>query len=161
MNKKIAVIGLGYVGLPLAAAFSKKHTVLAYDNDSNRVGELNNGWDQIEQLAKADLIELQGRLTFSEDPKFLTDYNTYIITVPKLVTPAKKPDLSFLLEASKTVGHFLKKGDTVIYESTFYPGCTEEDCAPVLEKVSGLKFNTDFFCVYSLERINPGDKSTP
>ena len=109
MNKKIAVIGLGYVGLPLAAAFSEKYTVLAYDNDSNRVGELNNGWDQIEQLAKADLIELQGRLTFSEDPKFLTDYNTYIITVPKPVTPAKKPDLSFLLEAQKLQAISLKK----------------------------------------------------
>jgi UDP-N-acetyl-D-galactosamine dehydrogenase len=158
MNKKIAVIGLGYVGLPLAAAFSKKHTVLAYDNDSNRVGELNKGWDRIEQLAKADLIELQGRLTFSDDPESLSDCNTYIITVPTPVTSDKKPNLFFLMEASKTVGKFLKKGDTVIYESTVYPGCTEEDCVPVLEKASGLKFNTDFFCGYSPERINPGDK---
>ncbi len=159
MNKKIAVIGLGYVGLPLAAAFSEKYTVLAYDNDAARVKELNKGWDRIEQLSKADLIELQHRLTFSEDPKSLSDYNVYIITVPTPVTIDKKPDLSFLLEASKTVGKFLKKGDTVIYESTVYPGCTEEDCVPVLEKVSGLKFNTDFFCGYSPERINPGDKT--
>jgi UDP-N-acetyl-D-galactosamine dehydrogenase len=158
MKKKIAVIGLGYVGLPLAAAFSEKYTVLAYDNDSKRVGELNNGWDQIEQLAKADLIELQGRLTFSDDPESLSDCSTYIITVPTPVTSDKKPNLFFLMEASNTVGKFLKKGDTVIYESTVYPGCTEEDCVPVLEKASGLKFNTDFFCGYSPERINPGDK---
>jgi len=109
MNKKIAVIGLGYVGLPLAAAFSKKHTVLAYDNDSNRVGELNKGWDRIEQLAKADLIELQSRLTFSDDAESLSDCNTYIITVPTPVTSDKKPNLFFLMEASKTVGKFLKK----------------------------------------------------
>jgi UDP-N-acetyl-D-galactosamine dehydrogenase len=158
MNKKIAVIGLGYVGLPLAAAFSKKHTVLAYDNDSNRVGELNKGWDRIEQMTKADLVELQSRLTFSDDPESLSDCNTYIITVPTPVTSDKKPDLFFLMEASNTVGKFLKKGDTVIYESTVYPGCTEEDCVPVLKKASGLKFNTDFFCGYSPERINPGDK---
>ena len=158
MKKKIAVIGLGYVGLPLAAAFSKKYTVLAYDNDSARVRGLNSGLDRIEQLSKTDLIQLQQRLTFSEDPKSLSDYNTYIITVPTPVTPTKEPDLSFLLEASKTVGQYLKKGDMVIYESTVYPGCTEEDCVPVLEKASGLKFNIDFFCGYSPERINPGDK---
>lgn len=155
---KIAVIGLGYVGLPLAAAFSEKYTVLAYDNDSNRVGELNNGRDRIEQMTKADLIQLQSRLTFSDDAESLSDCNIFIITVPTPVTTDKKPDLSFLMEASKTVGQHLKKGDTVIYESTVYPGCTEEDCVPILEKVSGLKFNTDFFCGYSPERINPGDK---
>jgi UDP-N-acetyl-D-glucosamine/UDP-N-acetyl-D-galactosamine dehydrogenase len=158
MKKKIAVIGLGYVGLPLAAAFSEKYTVLAYDNDSNRVGELNNGWDRIEQMTKANLIELQSRLTFSNDPASLSDCNTFIITVPTPVTTDKKPDLSFLMDASKTVGQRLKKGDIVIYESTVYPGCTEEDCVPVLEGASGLKFNTDFFCGYSPERINPGDK---
>ena len=158
MKKKIAVIGLGYVGLQLAAAFSEKYTVLAYDNDSNRVGELNNGWDRIEQMTKANLIELQSRLTFSNDPASLSDCNTFIITVPTPVTTDKKPDLSFLMDASKTVGQRLKKGDIVIYESTVYPGCTEEDCVPVLEGASGLKFNTDFFCGYSPERINPGDK---
>lgn len=118
MKKKIAVIGLGYVGLPLAAAFSEKYTVLAYDNDSNRVGELNNGWDRIEQMTKANLIELQSRLTFSNDPASLSDCNTFIITVPTPVTTDKKPDLSFLMDASKTVGQRLKKGDIVIYEST-------------------------------------------
>ena len=158
MNKKIAVIGLGYVGLPLAAAFSKKYTVLGYDNDLARVRELNTGWDRIELMSKDDLIQLHRRLTFSDDPQSLSDCNTYIITVPTPVTTDKKPDLSFLMEASKTVGHYLKKGDTVIYESTVYPGCTEEDCVPVLEGASGLKFNTDFFCGYSPERINPGDK---
>jgi len=101
---------------------------------------------------------LQGRLTFSDDPESLSDCSTYIITVPTPMTSNKKPNLFFLMEASKTVGKFLKKGDTVIYESTVYPGCTEEDCVPVLEKASGLKFNTDFFCGYSPERINPRDK---
>ena len=158
MNKKIAVIGLGYVGLPLAAAFSEKYTVLGYDNDLARVRELNTGWDRIELMSKDDLIQLHRRLTFSDDAESLTDYNTYIITVPTPVTTDKKPDLSFLMEASKTVGYYLKKGDTVIYESTVYPGCTEEDCVPVLEQASGLKFNTEFFCGYSPERINPGDK---
>ena len=146
MNKKIAVIGLGYVGLPLAAALSEKYTVLAYDNDSNRVSELNNGLDRIEQMTKADLVRLQVRLSFSDDVKFLSSCNIFIITVPTPVTNDKKPDLSFLINATKTVGHHLKKGDIVIYESTVYPGSTEEDCVPVLEKVSGLKFNTDFFC---------------
>lgn len=159
MNKKIAVIGLGYVGLPLAAALSEKYTVLAYDNDSNRVSELNNGLDRIEQMTKADLVRLQVRLTFSDDVKFLSSCNIFIITVPTPVTNDKKPDLSFLMDASKTVGHYLKKGDIVIFESTVYPGCTEEDCVPVLEKASRLKFNIDFFCGYSPERINPGDKT--
>tara|TARA_B100001175_G_C19513138_1_gene645273 strand:+ start:1850 stop:3106 length:1257 start_codon:yes stop_codon:yes gene_type:complete len=158
MKYKIAVIGLGYVGLPLAAAFSKKYTVLGYDNDSARVRELKSGIDRIDQFSKADLIQLHNFLNFSDNPESLSDYNTYIITVPTPVTPSKKPDLSFLMNASKTVGRYLKKGDTVIYESTVYPGCTEEDCVPVLEKTSGLKFNTDFFCGYSPERINPGDK---
>jgi len=158
MKKKIAVIGLGYVGLPLAAAFSEKYTVLGYDNNSDRVGELNNGWDRIEQMTKADLIRLQVRLIFSDDAEYLSDCNIFIITVSTPVTTDKKPDLSFLMEASKTVGQHLKKGDTVIFESTVYPGCTEEDCVPVLERASGLKFNTDFFCGYSPERINPGDK---
>jgi UDP-N-acetyl-D-glucosamine/UDP-N-acetyl-D-galactosamine dehydrogenase len=158
MQKKIAVIGLGYVGLPLAFAFSKKFDVLAYDRHSIRVNELNKNFDRLDQLSSSDLKQATQWLTFSDNPDLLFDYNTYIITVPTPVTTEKKPDLSFLMEASKTVGHYLKKGDTVIYESTVYPGCTEEDCVPVLEKVSGLKFNTDFFCGYSPERINPGDK---
>ena len=158
MDHKIAVIGLGYVGLPLAAAFSKKFDVLAYDRHSPRVNELNQSIDRLDQLPSSDLKKAAQRLTFSDNPDLLSDYNTYIITVPTPVTADKKPDLSFLINASKTVGHHLKKGDLVIYESTVYPGCTEEDCVPVLEGASGLKFNTDFFCGYSPERINPGDK---
>jgi len=158
MQKKIAVIGLGYVGLPLAFAFSKKFDVLAYDCHSTRVNELNKNFDRLDQLSSSDLKQATQRLTFSDKPDLLFDYNTYIITVPTPVTAEKNPDLSYLINASKTVGHQLKKGDMVIYESTVYPGCTEEDCVPVLEKASGLKFNTDFFCGYSPERINPGDK---
>lgn len=158
MKKKIAVIGLGYVGLPLAAAFSEKYTVLGYDNDSDRVRELISGIDRIGQLSPSALKKPILGLTFSDHSDALVNYDIYIITVPTPVTLDKKPDLSYLMDASKTVGKYLKKGDTVIYESTVYPGCTEEDCVPILESASGLKFNTDFFCGYSPERINPGDK---
>lgn len=158
MKYKIAVIGLGYVGLPLAAAFSKKYDVLGYDCDSDRIGELNQGLDHTNQLMAKDLKESLQAMTFSFRPEHLSEYNIYIITVPTPVTKEKIPDLSFLIDASKTVAEHLNKGDIVIYESTVYPGCTEEDCVPVLEKKSGLKYNTDFFCGYSPERINPGDK---
>ena len=158
MDHKIALIGLGYVGLPLAVAFSKKFDVLGYDQYSPRVNELNQGIDRLDQLPSSDLKQVEQRLIFSDNPDLLSDYNTFIITVPTPVTADKKPDLSFLINASKTVGNHLKKGDLVIYESTVYPGCTEEDCVPVLEGASGLKFNTDFYCGYSPERINPGDK---
>lgn len=158
MKYKIAVIGLGYVGLPLAAAFSKKYDVLGYDCDSDRIGELNQGLDHTNQLMAKDLKESLKEITFSFRPEHLSEYNIYIITVPTPVTKEKIPDLSFLIDASKTVAEHLNKGDIVIYESTVYPGCTEEDCVPVLEKKSGLKYNTDFFCGYSPERINPGDK---
>ncbi|MEE2723148.1 MAG: nucleotide sugar dehydrogenase [Bacteroidota bacterium] len=158
MDHKIALIGLGYVGLPLAVAFSKKFDVLGYDQHSPRVNELNQGIDRLDQLPSSDLKQVEQRLIFSDNPDLLSDYNTFIITVPTPVTADKKPDLSFLINASKTVGNHLKKGDLVIYESTVYPGCTEEDCVPVLEGASGLKFNTDFYCGYSPERINPGDK---
>ena len=158
MKKKIAVIGLGYVGLPLAAAFSEKYTVLGYDNDSARVNQLNCGIDRIGQLSPLELKDSLTTLSFSDLPDALSNYDIYIITVPTPVTLDKKPDLSFLINASITVGKYLKKRDIVIYESTVYPGCTEEDCVPVLEKASGLKYNSDFFCGYSPERINPGDK---
>ena len=158
MIHKIAVIGLGYVGLPLAYEFSAKFQVIAYDNDSNRINELEKGIDCLNQLSTSILKQRQKKLIFTDNPNLLSDYNTFIITVPTPVTADKKPDLSFLINATKTVANLLKKGDFVIYESTVYPGCTEEDCVPVLEKVSGLKFNTDFFCGYSPERINPGDK---
>ena len=158
MVHKIAIIGLGYVGLPLAYEFSAKFQVIAYDNDSNRINELKKGIDCLNQLSTSFLKRRQKRLIFTDNPNFLTHSNTFIITVPTPVTADKKPDLSFLINATKTVANLLKKGDFVIYESTVYPGCTEEDCIPILESLSGLKYNTDFFCGYSPERINPGDK---
>lgn len=157
---KIAVIGLGYVGLPLAIAFAEHFSVLGYDINSKRVHELLSGSDVTDE---ADLEELQqalhSNLRLSSNTADLEDCNTYIVTVPTPVTFDKMPDLSFLLSASKTIGQYLNKGDLVIYESTVYPGCTEEDCVPVLEAESGLVFNTDFFCGYSPERINPGDRT--
>ena len=156
--KKIAVIGLGYVGLPLATALSAKFKVLGFDNSFTRVEELNAGIDSVGQLSPKELKEITKSLTFSSLPDTLANYDIYIITVPTPVTDYKKPDLSFLIDASKTVGKYLTKGNIVIYESTVYPGCTEEDCVPVLEQASGFKYNSDFFCGYSPERINPGDK---
>ena len=158
MKYKIAIIGLGYVGLPLANAFSIKHDVLGYDYDSERVKELNQGFDHTNQISTRDLKKTLQEITFTDRSDLLSDYNIYIITVPTPVTRKKVPDLSFLINASKTVAKYLKKGNIVIYESTVYPGCTEEDCVPVLEEYSGLKYNIDFFCGYSPERVNPGDK---
>lgn len=158
MKYKIAVIGLGYVGLPLVAAFSEKFDVIAYDSDAKRVSELNQGVDKTDQLQSLYLNAILKRITLTDQVSALSDANIFILTVPTPVTKDKKPDLSFLIDASKTVGAALKKGAIVIYESTVYPGCTEEDCVPVLEEVSGLKYNTDFFCGYSPERINPGDQ---
>ncbi len=158
MKYKIAIIGLGYVGLPLANAFSIKHDVLGYDYDSERVKELNQGLDHTNQISTRDLKKTLQEITFTDRSDLLSDYNIYIITVPTPVTRKKVPDLSFLINASKTVAKYLKKEDIVIYESTVYPGCTEEDCVPVLEEYSALKYNIDFFCGYSPERVNPGDK---
>ena len=158
MKYKIAIIGLGYVGLPLANAFSIKHDVLGYDYDSERVKELNQGFDHTNQISTRDLKKTLQKITFSDRSDLLSNCNIYIITVPTPVNKKKAPDLSFLINASKTVAKYLKKGDIVIYESTVYPGCTEEDCVPVLEEYSGLKYNIDFFCGYSPERVNPGDK---
>jgi UDP-N-acetyl-D-galactosamine dehydrogenase len=159
MQKKIGIIGLGYVGLPLAMAFSKKFQVIGFDIDKERVNKLNLFEDKTNQASEKELKEvLKKNLTLTYNPKLISDCQVYIVTVPTPVTKEKTPDLSFLLSASKTVGSFLKKGDLVIYESTVYPGCTEEDCVPVLEKSSGLIFNKDFYCGYSPERINPGDK---
>ena len=156
-NIKIAIIGLGYVGLPLAVEFGKKYSVLGFDINQTRIDELNNGYDRTQEMTSEELKSLQN-LSFSIDKKQLETCNIFIITVPTPIDNYKKPDLTPLLSASRTVGKFLKKNDLVIYESTVYPGCTEEDCVPVLEKESGLKFNQDFFCGYSPERINPGDK---
>ena len=159
MQKKIGIIGLGYVGLPLALAFSKKFEVIGFDIDKERLDQLNIFEDKTNQAPEKELKQvLRTNLTLTSDPNLISDCNIYIVTVPTPVTKEKTPDLSFLLSASKTVGLCLKKGDLVIYESTVYPGCTEDDCVPVLERSSGLVFNKDFYCGYSPERINPGDK---
>jgi len=152
----IAIIGLGYVGLPLAIAFGNEYPTIGYDTNKQRVAELKEGKDLTLQSSKAS-IEGATRLSFSDQIEDIKNCTIYIVTVPTPVTNTKEPDLSFLLTATKSIGEVLKKGDIVIYESTVYPGCTEEDCVPVLEKSSGLIFNTDFYCGYSPERINPGD----
>ena len=154
---KIAIIGLGYVGLPLAVEFSRKYSVLGFDINKERVSELKRGYDRTQEISSEDLQRVQD-LQFSDELLALASCDIFIVTVPTPIDNYKKPDLGPLLKASDTVGKVLKKGDLVIYESTVYPGCTEEDCVPVLERVSGLKFNVDFFCGYSPERINPGDK---
>jgi UDP-N-acetyl-D-galactosamine dehydrogenase len=163
---KIAVIGLGYVGLPLALEFSKKYKVLGFDISESRIKELSAGIDKTQE---ADIISLREALSsgaknsdlglqFSCLTEDLDACNVFIVTVPTPIDQFKAPDLSPLLTASEMIGRHLNVGDIVIYESTVYPGCTEEDCVPVLERSSGLKFNKDFFCGYSPERINPGDK---
>jgi UDP-N-acetyl-D-glucosamine/UDP-N-acetyl-D-galactosamine dehydrogenase len=154
---KIAVIGLGYVGLPLAVEFGKKYHVTAFDINKTRIAQLSLGEDQTLELTK-EQISSSTHLRFSSDAEDLQSANFFIVTVPTPVDSHNRPDLTPLIRASETVGKVLKKGDIVVYESTVYPGCTEQDCVPVLERVSGLKFNTDFFCGYSPERINPGDK---
>lgn len=166
IQRRVAVIGLGYVGLPLAIEFGKKFDVLGFDINGQRVAELSEGKDHTQEADLESLnIAVNTRkenggigLWFSIDINALKDYDVYIVTVPTPIDQFKSPDLKPLIGASETLGTVLKKGDIVIYESTVYPGCTEEDCVPVLEKASGLKFNEDFFCGYSPERINPGDK---
>ena len=159
MNDRIAILGLGYVGLPLATEFAKKFKVLGYDSDPKRVNELNLLIDKTKQVDPSKLKNsLKRKLVLSSNENMLKDFNVYISTVPTPVSAKKKPDLTYLISVSKTIGKYLKKGDLVIYESTVYPGCTEEECIPVLEKSSGLTFNKDFFCGYSPERINPNDK---
>ena len=157
--EKIAIIGLGYVGLPLAHAFSFKYDVVGFDIAKWRIEELNNGYDRTLELSEKQVKEcLDNGMKFSDDLNNISDCNIYIVTVPTPIDKHHNPDLTPLIKASESVGKVLKKGDIVIYESTVYPGATEEDCVPVLEKVSGLKFNEDFFAGYSPERINPGDK---
>lgn len=157
MTKKIGIIGLGYVGLPLAVEFGKVTETLGFDINIQRIDELKKGHDRTLEVETKEL-ETSTKLSYSSNAEDLKAVQYFIVTVPTPVDEYKKPDLSPLVSASKTVGAALKKGDIVIYESTVYPGCTEEVCVPVLEKVSGLKFNIDFFCGYSPERINPGDK---
>jgi UDP-N-acetyl-D-galactosamine dehydrogenase len=154
---KIGIIGLGYVGLPLAVEFGKIVDVVGFDINKERIEELKKGIDRTKEV-EFDELKSSSRLTYSAEITALKEANYFIVTVPTPVDASKKPDLKPLESASKTVGTVLKKGDIVIYESTVYPGCTEEICIPILEKISGLKFNEDFFCGYSPERINPGDK---
>ena len=159
MNHTIAVIGLGYVGLPLAHAFSAKYKVIGFDIAQWRIDELRSGHDRTLELSDAQVKEaIANGMEFTNKLEDIAQCNTYIVTVPTPIDEHKRPDLTPLLKASESIGKVLKKGDIVIYESTVYPGATEEECVPVLEKVSGLKFNEDFFCGYSPERINPGDK---
>lgn len=155
---KIAVIGLGYVGLPLAIEFGKKHNVIGFDVDIARIDELRTGFDRTLEVSSQELIESH-LINFTTDINILNDCNCYIITVPTPIDKSNQPDLGPLLKASELIGKVLCKGNIVIYESTVYPGTTEEVCVPVLEQWSGLIFNKGFFCGYSPERINPGDKT--
>jgi UDP-N-acetyl-D-galactosamine dehydrogenase len=159
MSNKIAVIGLGYVGLPLAHAFSSKYKAVGFDIAQWRIDELKAGVDRTLELSSEQVNEaISNGMEFTNQLEDIADCNIYIVTVPTPIDKHKKPDLTPLLKASESIGKVLKKDDIVIYESTVYPGATEEDCVPVLEKFSGLKFNQDFYCGYSPERINPGDK---
>ena len=154
---KIAVIGLGYVGLPLATEFGKLFPTLGFDIDSKRVAELSDNFDRTNEVTESEL-QSADKLTCTADESSLKDCNVFIVTVPTPIDEHKRPDLSPLVMSSTTIANYLSRGDLVIYESTVYPGTTEEECVPVLESVSGLKFNEDFFVGYSPERINPGDK---
>lgn len=159
MKNIVSIIGLGYVGLPLAVEFAKKYKVIGFDIYKERINELKNTHDRTLELTSKELKEaLSNDILFTDNQEDIKKANIFIVTVPTPIDEHKRPDLTPLVKASQTVGKALKKGDIVIYESTVYPGCTEEDCVPILEKNSGLKFNKDFFCGYSPERINPGDK---
>ena len=155
---KLAVVGLGYVGLPLAVEFGKKRSVIGFDINTRRIDALKAGHDHTLEVSDAELAEAK-QLTYTADRAELGQANVFIVTVPTPIDEYKQPDLTPLVKASETIGAVLKRGDIVIYESTVYPGATEEDCVPVLERVSGLKFNVDFYAGYSPERINPGDKA--
>ncbi|MFY0478215.1 Vi polysaccharide biosynthesis UDP-N-acetylglucosamine C-6 dehydrogenase TviB [Achromobacter marplatensis] len=154
---KLAVVGLGYVGLPLAVEFGKKRSVIGFDINTRRIDALKAGHDHTLEVSDAELAEA-AQLRYTADRAELGQANVFIVTVPTPIDEYKQPDLTPLVKASETIGAVLKRGDIVIYESTVYPGATEEDCVPVLERVSGLKFNVDFYAGYSPERINPGDK---
>nr|WP_255772303.1 MULTISPECIES: Vi polysaccharide biosynthesis UDP-N-acetylglucosamine C-6 dehydrogenase TviB [Halorhodospira] len=155
---RVAIIGLGYVGLPLAVAFGEHRPVVGFDVNAQRVAELRSGRDRTLEVPEDELAQAQG-LHVTDEPQDLADCNCYIVTVPTPLDGHQRPDLTPLLKASETVGRVLKRGDIVIYESTVYPGATEDDCVPVLEQTSGLRFNEDFFVGYSPERINPGDRT--
>lgn len=153
----IAVVGLGYVGLPLAVEFAKKYEVIGYDINESRISELISGRDRTREVDESELLAAK-RLTFTSDPTGISAANIYIITTPTPVDEHKNPNLGPVLAASRAIGEQLSRGNIVIYESTVYPGATEEDCVPILEEASGLKYNEDFYVGYSPERINPGDK---
>lgn len=157
LQKKLAVVGLGYVGLPLAVEFGKKRAVVGFDINTHRIKALQSGHDSTLEVSDEELATAS-HLLFSDNLADLASCNIFIVTVPTPIDEHKRPDLTPLVKASETIGKVLKKGDIVIYESTVYPGATEEDCVPVLERVSGLRFNVDFYAGYSPERINPGDK---
>ena len=154
----LAIIGLGYVGLPLAVEFGKQRPVIGFDIKPERIAELNGGHDSTREIGPDEFAAAR-HLSFTSTPTDLAEATIYIVTVPTPIDEYKRPDLKPLLRASETIGTVLKRGDIVIYESTVYPGATEDDCVPVLERVSGLSYNTDFFCGYSPERINPGDRA--
>ncbi|MBY0540467.1 MAG: nucleotide sugar dehydrogenase [Campylobacterales bacterium] len=159
MNKKICIVGLGYVGLPLAHAFSEKYQVVGFDINKPRVDELNSGFDRTLELTSDEVNEsIKNGMIYTTNSEDIKDSNIYIVTVPTPIDSTNRPDLTPLIKSSQTIGKVLKKDDIVIYESTVYPGVTEEVCVPELEKESGMIFNKDFFCGYSPERINPGDK---
>jgi len=158
MKEKICIVGLGYVGLPLAVAFSEKFQVVGFDVCNERIQELENGHDKTLEIDDGLLKSVKPNIVYTDNIQDTKDCNIYIITVPTPIDSTNRPDLTPLIESSKAVGTILNKGDIVIYESTVYPGVTEDVCVPVLEKYSGMKFNGDFFCGYSPERINPGDK---
>ena len=162
-NINIAIVGLGYVGLPLAVEFSKKYNVTGYDINNRRVEELLKSYDKTNSVSQNVLKKLiiNKKLEITSDIRSIKSKNIFIVTVPTPVDINKEPDLSILFKATSDIGKILKKDDIVIYESTVYPGCTEEDCVPILEKESGLVYNKDFYCGYSPERINPGDKKNP
>ena len=155
---KIGILGMGYVGLPLAIEFGHKFPVIGFDINANRIGDLQNGIDVTNEVTTTELRQSKD-LIFSSDPEALKDCNFYIVTVPTPINKDKRPDLGPLLSASMLIARFLAKGDVVVYESTVYPGATEEDCVPLLEQGSGLLLNKDFYVGYSPERINPGDKT--
>lgn len=157
LNKKIAIIGLGYVGLPLAVEFGKKRSTIGFDINKERIAELKAGLDRTLEVESSEL-QAANNLIFSSEKGDLKNAQIFIITVPTPIDGVNRPDLTPIIKASETVGEVLKDGDTVIYESTVYPGCTEEVCVPILERYSGLQFNKGFYCGYSPERINPGDK---
>ncbi|MFN5881642.1 MAG: nucleotide sugar dehydrogenase, partial [Burkholderiales bacterium] len=154
---RIAIIGLGYVGLPLAVEFGKHRPVLGFDINTARIQELSGGQDSTLEVEPEELAKA-AHLQFSHNAQDLASCGVFIVTVPTPIDAANRPDLTPLIKASETVGKALRRGAVVIYESTVYPGCTEEVCVPLLERHSGLRFNQDFFCGYSPERINPGDK---